>query len=144
MSCLAQHQGRLVSANQLAEWTKVPPNYLAKVLQTLAAAKLVSGRRGVGGGYMLAREASGITLLDIVRAIGGGVRGRKSGLPEFEIGDGNWTLEPLYKKIDEAWGAAADCLQRATLQNLMDEGAPTSFALRPVATLTEVAIAAAR
>lgn len=70
MVCLAQTPDELVAAPTLARHTGVPSNYLAKVLQQLAVSGLISGRRGVGGGYRLARGAGDITLLDIVEAMG--------------------------------------------------------------------------
>jgi len=69
MSWLALSPDSLVSTHVLAEKTKVPPHYLAKVLQQLSAAKLIAGRRGVRGGYKLARAAEQITLLDVVRSV---------------------------------------------------------------------------
>ena len=49
MACLALRPQQLTSAIALADQTKVPANYLAKVLQQLAGAGLIDGRRGVGG-----------------------------------------------------------------------------------------------
>lgn len=69
MACLAYAPDELTPTPRLAEQTLVPPNYLAKVLQSLAQADLITGRRGVGGGYRLARPANEITLLDVVNAI---------------------------------------------------------------------------
>lgn len=69
MSCLAYEPDDLVSTAQLAEVTLVPMNYLAKVLQLLAKAGLITGRRGVGGGYKLKRPASEISILDVINAI---------------------------------------------------------------------------
>lgn len=69
MACLAYSPDELTPTPKLAELTLVPPNYLAKVLQSLAQASLITGRRGVGGGYRLARAASEISLLDVVNAI---------------------------------------------------------------------------
>jgi len=69
MSCLAYMPDELVSTAQLAEVTLVPMNYLAKVLQSLAKADLITGRRGVGGGYRLARLASEISMLDVINSI---------------------------------------------------------------------------
>jgi Rrf2 family protein len=40
------------------------------VLQQLSVAGLVTGRRGVKGGYRLARPPSDIALIDIVQAVG--------------------------------------------------------------------------
>ncbi len=69
MACLAYSPDELTPTPRLAELTLVPPNYLAKVLQSLAQAGLITGRRGVGGGYRLARPAEEISLLDVVNAI---------------------------------------------------------------------------
>ncbi len=69
MVCLAANGDGLTATPELAKAATVPHNYLAKVLQMLAAADLVSGRRGVGGGYRLCREAAQIKLLDIVNAV---------------------------------------------------------------------------
>lgn len=40
---------------------------LAKVLQQLVRAGLAVGTRGIGGGYRLARPASRVTVLDVMR-----------------------------------------------------------------------------
>ena len=69
MACLAFSPDDLTPTPRLAERTLVPPNYLAKVLQSLAQANLITGRRGVGGGYRLSRPATDITLIDVVNAI---------------------------------------------------------------------------
>jgi Rrf2 family protein len=44
---------------------------MAKVLQKLAKAGLVDARHGSSGGYTLARDASAISALDVIRAIDG-------------------------------------------------------------------------
>src|SRR4051812_13948815 len=69
MAWLAVLDGDLIPTPTLAARTQVPANYLAKVLQQLAAAKLIVGRRGVGGGYKLAKPARDINLLDIIRCM---------------------------------------------------------------------------
>ncbi len=69
MSWLALTPDTLVSTQTLAEKTKVPPHYLAKVLQQLSAAKLIIGRRGVRGGYKLSHPPQQISLLDVVRSV---------------------------------------------------------------------------
>jgi len=69
MSCLAHKPDQLVPTPELSARTGVPANYLAKVLQNLATAELISGRRGVGGGYRLAKPPSDITILDVVNAV---------------------------------------------------------------------------
>lgn len=63
--------GATASAGQLAEYYDLPAAYLAKQLQLLARAGVLSATTGPRGGFRLARPASEITLLEIVEAIGG-------------------------------------------------------------------------
>jgi len=60
-----------LSAGRLAEFHELPPAYLAKHLQALSRAGIVTANRGVSGGYRLAKPPTGITLLDITLAIEG-------------------------------------------------------------------------
>jgi Rrf2 family protein len=60
-----------VSAALLAEFNDLPPAYMAKHMQALARAGLVTSERGARGGYRLARAASDVSLWDIVEAIEG-------------------------------------------------------------------------
>jgi Rrf2 family iron-sulfur cluster assembly transcriptional regulator len=60
-----------VSVRDLAERTGLPQPYLEQILLTLKGAGLVRSKRGVGGGYVLARAASSITLAEVVAAVDG-------------------------------------------------------------------------
>lgn len=51
----------------------VPSAYTYKILRKLEVAGLVSGRRGVYGGFTLRRKLSAVTLLDVYTAIEGEV-----------------------------------------------------------------------
>lgn len=64
-------EGRGVPGARLAEFHELPPAYLAKHLQALSRAGIVTAGRGAKGGYRLARAPSQISLLDIVLAIEG-------------------------------------------------------------------------
>ena len=55
----------------LAEFHDLPEPYMAKQMQALAHAGIVSGGRGRSGFYTLARSPSDITLLDILLAVDG-------------------------------------------------------------------------
>lgn len=57
--------------SRLAEYHGVPAPYLAKSLQALAGAGIVSSVTGRHGGYRLARPPSEITLVDVVLAVDG-------------------------------------------------------------------------
>ena len=60
-----------VPTARLAEFHDVSPTYLAKQLQALARAGVVTPAEGREGGYQLGRAADRITLLDIVNAVEG-------------------------------------------------------------------------
>jgi Rrf2 family iron-sulfur cluster assembly transcriptional regulator len=59
------------SVRDIAERTGLPQPYLEQILLALKGAGLVRSKRGVGGGYVLAREPATITLGDIVSAVDG-------------------------------------------------------------------------
>ncbi len=63
------------STRQIAEAFSVSEHHLAKVLQRLSRAGLVRSIRGPKGGFVLARGADEITLLDVYRAIDGPIPG---------------------------------------------------------------------
>src|SRR5579883_63078 len=65
----AAPEGRGLPGAKLAEFHDLPPAYLAKHLQALSRAGIVTADRGVKGGYRLGRAPSKISLLDIVLAI---------------------------------------------------------------------------
>ncbi len=61
----------VLSAAALAEFHGVSTSYLLKHLQSLSGAGILSTLPGPKGGYRLAKEPEGITLLDIVLAVEG-------------------------------------------------------------------------
>ncbi len=63
----ASRPGEFVSAGDLAAKYGVSQHHLAKVLRTLALAKIVSSTRGPAGGCMFIGDPRRLTLLDIVQ-----------------------------------------------------------------------------
>ena len=59
------------SVRDIAERTGLPQPYLEQILLALKGAGLVRSKRGVGGGYVLARDSEEITLGQIVSAVDG-------------------------------------------------------------------------
>jgi Rrf2 family protein len=59
------------SVRDIAERTGLPQPYLEQILLALKGAGIVRSKRGVGGGYVLARPPDQITLGDIVSAVDG-------------------------------------------------------------------------
>ena len=69
---LALHgSDRPTSVKEIAERTGLPQPYLEQILLAVKGAGLVRSKRGVGGGYVLAREPTEITLADILAAVDG-------------------------------------------------------------------------
>ncbi len=55
-----------ITVGQVADKYQIPEGALAKVFQNLVRGGLAHGVRGVGGGYVLAKDPSEITVLDII------------------------------------------------------------------------------
>ncbi len=59
------------SVRDIADRTGLPQPYLEQILLALKGAGIVRSKRGVGGGYVLARDPEEITLSEIVSAVDG-------------------------------------------------------------------------
>jgi Rrf2 family protein len=69
---LALHgEDRPTSVKEIAERTSLPQPYLEQILLAVKGAGLVQSKRGVGGGYVLARPPEQITLAEIIAAVDG-------------------------------------------------------------------------
>jgi Rrf2 family protein len=64
-------RARIVNTKEIAEEYHIPVELLAKVLQTLARHGLIESQNGPKGGYLLARNASAITIGQVLEAIEG-------------------------------------------------------------------------
>lgn len=71
MACLSEVPATQLSAQALAERTRLEGPTVQKLLKQLAQSGLVLSTRGASGGYRLARAASAISIADIVAAIEG-------------------------------------------------------------------------
>src|SRR5215510_8407624 len=61
----------VVRIQTISEQQKIPKRFLEQILNDLKSAGVVESRRGVAGGYRLARRPEEITLASIVRHIEG-------------------------------------------------------------------------
>lgn len=64
----AREEASPASAQEISEATRVPVGYLQKILRTLSRHGMVTAQRGSGGGFMLAKVPTAISVLDILRA----------------------------------------------------------------------------
>jgi Rrf2 family protein len=61
----------LVNAKELASRFNLPPNLLAKILQSLSQSGIIEAQKGSGGGYRMSRDPADITLTEIFESIEG-------------------------------------------------------------------------
>lgn len=61
--------GEFAGAKFLAAKIEAPRNYLGKLLQTLAGSGLLESRKGLGGGFRLARDPASISLLAVLDSV---------------------------------------------------------------------------
>ena len=71
MADLALHGGaeRAVPLQEVARRQEISLSYLEQLFARMRRAGLVSGVRGPGGGYRLARAADSVTIADIIDAV---------------------------------------------------------------------------
>ncbi|MCE9622114.1 MAG: Rrf2 family transcriptional regulator [Actinomycetia bacterium] len=68
---LHDEQTAPTSVRDIAERTALPQPYLEQILLALKGAGLVRSKRGVGGGYVLARQPDQIRISEILSAVDG-------------------------------------------------------------------------
>lgn len=102
-----------MTATVIAEKQQIPDKYLVHILLQLKRVGIVRSVRGAQGGYLLARSAEGVTLLDIVTAVDGPVL---DPLP----GEGSTSEEAVgaWRKVAKG---LSEVLQEVTVQSILDE-----------------------
>lgn len=118
MVYLAQEPDRSHTNQQIALSTRVPIGYLAKVLQNLSKAGLITSRRGLGGGFALARPAEEITIYEVVQAVDPIPRITSCPLKLKAHRD---KLCPLHQRLDNAWELVEQSFRSTTLADIIDE-----------------------
>lgn len=58
-----------IPANVLASKLKLSPTYSQKLLRRLVLAGLIKASPGVGGGFLMAKDANQISIVDIMQAV---------------------------------------------------------------------------
>jgi Rrf2 family protein len=114
---------RWCTADEIATAANIPRGYMAKVLQTLTTAKVLTSQRGLNGGFQLHRDAHQITAYEIVHAVDpadrfSSCRGCRAGEPDVDCA-ANRLLADIQSEIDQR-------LRQATLSELIATcGSPT-------------------
>ena len=103
---------------QIAEATKVPKDYLSKILQGLSKRGIVTTQRGVGGGISLSKTPEEVTILDVVNAVEPieRIHSCPLGLKTHGV-----RLCPLHKRLDAAMALVEDAFRNTTLAEVLSE-----------------------
>jgi Rrf2 family protein len=72
----SQKQNQPIASHLIAQARGIPERFLLKVLKPLVSSRVLHSIKGPNGGYRLARSASDISLLDVVEAVDGPIRGQ--------------------------------------------------------------------
>jgi len=69
----AYHEDRRIKIGEISVNRKIPKKYLENILLQMKQAGLIKTKRGSGGGIMLGRKPSEITLAEVVRLMDGAI-----------------------------------------------------------------------
>ncbi|GAA3529381.1 RrF2 family transcriptional regulator [Nocardioides daeguensis] len=67
----SRSDGRAVSAEELGRLQDIPHGFLQAILADLRRAGIVMSQRGQSGGWRMAREATTVSVADVIRAVDG-------------------------------------------------------------------------
>ena len=103
----------------IAARTKVPQDYLSKVLRDLTVAELIRSKRGPRGGYSLARPPAHISMLDVVNAVDPFPR-----ITKCPLGNpAHIKLCPLHRRIDDSMNDIERQFKQTSLAEIIAETA---------------------
>jgi Rrf2 family protein len=132
---LSLHDGevRPTSVRDIADRTGLPQPYLEQILLALKGAGLVRSKRGVGGGYVLARPPGAITLGQIVSAVEGPIAAGDFGEPHQNGAcdhEGQCVLLALWAEVGETMRRHLDSF---TLADMVARAQANTISLAPIA-----------
>ena len=96
-----QKHNRPVASHHIAQARGIPERFLLKVLKPLVSARVLNSIKGPNGGYRLARPANEISILEILEAVDGPIRGQSTFFPDETNGT-------LAKRLDQICNKAAE------------------------------------
>lgn len=116
--CLADMPDNSLTTRQIAKISKIPENYLAKVLQALGRAGLVQSQRGLHGGFILIKPPGKLSILEVINAVDPIKRIKVCPL---NLKSHAASLCPLHKRLDDAYGSVEKAFAKSTIGELLAE-----------------------
>jgi Rrf2 family protein len=120
--------GAPVSAEELGRLQDIPHGFLQAILADLRRAGIVLSQRGQSGGWRLSKEASDVTVADVIRAVDGPLVSVHGERPEGVSYNG------AAGALQLVWIAARSSLrevcEQVTIQSLAEGRLPRAVAAR--------------
>lgn len=142
---LALHGGDTpTSVRDIALRTGLPQPYLEQILLALKGAGLVRSKRGVGGGYVLARAPEKLTLGQIVSAVDGPIVVGDFGEPHAGGScdhEGQCVLLSVWAEVGEHMRAHLDSYTIADMVRRVNGGASAALAVAEARALADAPLA---
>ena len=124
LMCLARRPaGAVVMIEEVSREERIPKSFAAKIFQSLAKGGLVKSNRGSGGGFILLKKASEITVLEVIEAIEGKIAFQRC-LAEDEPKCEHLGGCALCGLFEQAQDRVKDVFSRTTLADLMKTHVP--------------------
>jgi len=115
-----------ITAEKIAKEQRIPLKFIENILATLKRSGIVNARRGVDGGYWLAKPASHITLAEVIRVVEGPLANVRGTRPEQVKYIG------VARPLREVWIAVRanlrDVLEAVTLEHVVSGKLPPTVA----------------
>ena len=93
-----QKSDKPVASHHIAHARGIPERFLLKVLKPLVSARVLLSIKGPNGGYRLARQPNDISMLEILEAVDGPIRGQAPFTDAEVDGNLNHKLENICKQ----------------------------------------------
>ena len=98
-------QEKPIPSHEIADVRDIPERFLLKVLKPLVSAQILMSIKGPNGGYRLARPAGEITMLEVVEAVDGPIRGMAPLNPRESD-------HTLHRRLDQVCSQIADQMRK--------------------------------
>ena len=122
LATLLKGDGQSMSAAAVAEVSRLPEPTVAKVLKLLAKDGLVVSTRGAGGGYMVSKSASDISIAAILASVDGPVA--LTACVDGQEGSCSYSGAcPVHGRWDGVNNAIQNALNSVTLSDMMGKAA---------------------
>ncbi len=113
-----RHGSGVVQIREIARHESIPWKFLEGILLQMKTVGIVKSRRGIDGGYELARPPEEITLGEVIRLLDGPLSPLGSAAELRELMRKNPRNPGIYSVLMEVRNAAAAILDRTTLADV--------------------------